>query len=156
MKRHWLYTLLGFSLLLNVGVLGAVGYQAWHSGEWPGLHAGDKHDHLAEYLKLSEEQRRQWQEKEAKFLREMSTDWKEVRFHRERMIRQIFSQRPNLAAIEAERTVISLLQEKQQRHVIEQLMEEQRMLDATQREALAELLIQQKPAGSLEERLHGD
>lgn len=156
MKRHWLYTLLGFSLLLNVGVLGAVGYQAWHSGEWPGLHVGDKHDHLAEYLKLSEEQRRQWREKEEKFLREMGSDWEEVRFHRERMIRQIFSQRPNLAAIEAERTVISLLQEKQQRHVIEQLMEEQRMLDATQREALAELLIQQKPAGSLEERLHGD
>lgn len=156
MKRHWLYTLLGFSLLLNVGVLGAVGYQAWHSGEWPGLHAGDKHDYLAEHLKLSEEQRRQWRGKEEKFLRDMSSDWEEVRLHRERMIRQIFSQQPNLAAIEAERTVISLLQEKQQHHVIEQLMEEQRMLNATQREALAELLIQQKPAGSLEERLHGD
>jgi Spy/CpxP family protein refolding chaperone len=156
MKRHWLYTLLGFSLLLNVGVLGAVGYQAWHSGDWPGLHAGDKHDYLAEHLKLSEEQRRQWREKEEKFLREMGTDWEEVRIHRERMIRQIFSHQPDLAAIEADRSAISRLQEKQQRHVIAQLMEEQRMLDATQREALAGLLIQQKPASSLEERLHGD
>lgn len=156
MKRSWLYTLLAFSLLLNVGVLGAVGYQAWQNGGWPALHGDDKHDHLAEYLNLSEEQRRQWQEKEGKFLREMGADWEEVRIHRERMIRQIFSQQPDLAAIEADRAAISRLQEKQQRHVIEQLMEEQRMLDAPQREALARLLIQQKPAGSLEERLHGD
>jgi Spy/CpxP family protein refolding chaperone len=156
MKRHWLYTLLAFSLLLNVGVLGAVGYQAWQNGKWPGLHAGDKHDHLAEYLNLSEEQRRQWKAKEEKFLQEMSADWEEVRIHRESMIRQIFSQQPDLAAIEANRAAISRIQEKQQRHVIGQLMEEQRILNATQREALAGLLIQQKPAGSLEERLHGD
>lgn len=156
MKRHWLYTLLAFSLLLNVGVLGAVGYQAWLDGEWPGQHANDKQDHLAEYLNLSEEQRRHWREKEEEFLREMEADWEDVRFHRERMIRQIFSQQPDLAEIEADRAAISRLQEKQQRHVIAQLMEEQRILDAAQREALAGLLIQQKPAGSLEERLHGN
>ena len=156
MKRHWLYSLLVFSLLLNVGVLGAVGYQAWQSSEWPWQHADDKHDHLAEYLNLSKEQRRQWGDKEEKFLQTMGADWEEVRIHRERMIRQIFSQQPDLAAIEADRAAISRIQEKQQRHVIEQLMEEQRILDATQREALAGLLIQQKPAGSLEERLHGD
>lgn len=155
MKPHWLNTLLGFSLLLNVGVLGAVGYQAWHGGDWPGLH-DDKHDYLAEHLRLSDEQRRQWREKEEKFLREMSTDWEEVRIHRERMIRQIFSQHPDLAEIEAARAAISRIQEKQQRHVIAQLMEEQRILDATQREALAGILIQQKPAGSLEERLHSN
>lgn len=156
MKRHWLYTLLAFSLLLNVGVLGAVGYQAWQNGGWPGLHAGDKHDHLVEYLNLSEEQGRQWKAKEEKFLQEMRADWEDVRIHREHMIRQIFSQQPDLAVIEADRAAISRIQEKQQRHVIAQLMEEQRILNATQREALAGLLIQQKPAGSLEERLHGD
>ena len=156
MKRHWLYSLLVFSLLLNVGVLGAVGYQAWQSSEWPWQHAADKHDHLAEYLNLSEEQRRQWGDKEEKFLQTMGADWEEVRIHRERRIRQIFSQQPDLAAIEADRAAISRIQEKQQRHVIEQLMEEQRILNSTQREALAGLLIQQKPAGSLEERLHGD
>jgi Spy/CpxP family protein refolding chaperone len=156
MKRHWLYTLLAFSLLLNVGVLGAVAYQAWQNGGWPGLHADNKHDHLAEYLNLSEEQRRQWKAKEETFLQEMGADWEEVRIHRERMIRQIFSQQPDLAAIEANRAAISRIQEKQQHHVIAQLMEEQRILNMKQREALAELLIQQKPAGSLEERLHGD
>lgn len=147
--------LLAFSLLLNVGVLGAVGYQAWQSGTLPGQHADDTHDHLAEYLDLNAEQRQHWREKEDKFLREMETDWEDVRVHRERMIREIFSQQPNLAAIEADRAAISSLQEKQQRHVIAQLMEEQRILNAAQREALAGLLIQQKPAGSLEERLHG-
>lgn len=152
MNRHWLYTLLGFSLLLNVGVLGAVGYQAWHNGD-PSIDS--KHDQLAEHLKLTEAQRRQWQNKEAKFLQEMRMDWEEVRVHRERMIRQIFSEQPDLAAIEAARAAISRIQEKQQRHVIAQLMEEQRMLDAGQRESLARLLLQQEPAGSLEERLHG-
>ncbi len=154
MKRHWLNTLLVFSLLLNVGVLGAVGYQAWQSSEWSGQHVDDKHGYLAEYLNLNAEQRQHWRGKEEKFLREMEADWEDVHVHRERMIREIFSQQPDLAAIEANRAAISSLQEKQQRHVIAQLMEEQRILDATQREALAELLIQQKPAGSLEERLH--
>jgi hypothetical protein len=75
----------------------------------------------------------------------MGVDWEDVRIHRERMIRQIFSQQPDLAAIEADRAAISSLQEKQQRHIIAQLIEEQRILDATQREALAGLLIQQNP-----------
>lgn len=152
MKRHWLHMLLGFSLLLNVGVLGAVGYQAWASSE----SAADKHDHLVKYLKLSEEQRSQWREKEEKFLREMGDYWEEVRFHRERMIHEIFSQKPDPAAIEASRAAICRLQENQQRQVVKQLMEEKQMLTATQREALSELLLHQKPAGSLEERLHSN
>ena len=155
MKRQWLNTLLALSLLLNVGVLGAVGYQAWQNGGLPGLHAAEKHDHLAERLQLSAEQRRQWQEKEQKFLRDMGADWEQVRIHRESMIREIFSPQPDPEAIEATRQAICRIQEKQQRHVIAQLMEEQQILDAKQREILAELLIQQKPAGSLEERLHG-
>ncbi len=156
MKRYWLYVLLALSLLLNISVLGAVGYQAWKSGNWPELRGHAKHKQLIEHLNLSEEQRRQWREKERKFLQEMRGDWEEVLFHRERMIHQIFSQQPDLAAIESDRAAISRIQEKQQRHVIGQLMEEQRILDAEQRKALAALLIQQKPAGSLEEQLHGD
>lgn len=154
MKRHWLYLFLAFSLLLNVAVLGAAGYQSWQNGSLPGPRADGKPDHLAQQLNLSEEQRRQWQEKEGRFLREMQADWEQVRLHRENMIRQIFSQQPDLAAIESARAAICRIQEKQQRHVIAQLMEEQRMLDTQQRETLVGLLIQQRPAGSLEERLH--
>lgn len=152
MKRHWLHTLLALSLLLNVGVLGAVGYQTWQNG---GLHVAEKHDHLTERLQLSAEQRRLWQEKEQKFLHDMGADWEQVRIHRESMIHEIFSPEPDHEAIEATRQAICRIQEKQQRHVIAQLMEEQQILDAKQRKILAELLIQQKPAGSLEEHLHG-
>lgn len=155
MKRHWLNALLAFSLLLNVGVIGAVGYQAWQGSGLRGLRADEKHDHLAERLQLSAEQRRQWQEKEQKFLRDMGADWEQVRIHRESMIREIFSQQPDPQAIEVIRQAICHIQEKQQRHVIAQLMEEQQILEPKQREILTELLVQQKPASSLEERLHG-
>ncbi len=154
MKRHWLYLLLTLSLLLNVGVLGAVGYRTWQNGNVSGAQGEAKPDQLAQRLNLSEEQRRQWRQKEERFLREMQVDWEQVRLHRENMIRQIFSPQPDMAAIETARAAICRIQEKQQRHVIAQLMEEQRMLDAQQRETLAGLLIQQRPAGSLEEHLH--
>ncbi|HMM46558.1 MAG TPA: periplasmic heavy metal sensor [Thiobacillaceae bacterium] len=155
MRQRWLASLLGFSLLLNVGVLGAVGYQAWQQGGLRGAHASEKRDPLVERLQLSGEQRRMWEEKERKFLRDMGADWEQVRIQRERMIQEIFSEQPDPAAIEGIRQAICRIQEKQQRQVIVQLMEEQQILDARQRKILAELLIQQKPAGSLEEHLHG-
>lgn len=153
MKRHWLSALLAFSLLLNVGVLAAFGYQAWQDGK---SDPGHKHDQLVKHLGLTDEQQRQWREKEEKFLREMGGSWEEVRVHRERMIREIFSEKPDLAVIESDRAAISRLQEKQQREVIKQLMEEQHILNPRQRDALAALLLQQTPASSLEERLHSD
>ncbi|TAM47011.1 MAG: periplasmic heavy metal sensor [Gammaproteobacteria bacterium] len=144
MKR-WLVVLLGLSLLLNLGVLVAVGYHTLRA-EPP---------HLEDYLKLSEPQRRQWHEMEHGFMQELNSAWGDIRAHRERMIRQIFSGRPDAAVIEAERAAISRLQEQQQRRVIEQLMAERNMLDPAQRAALAELLLRQEPPGTLEERLHG-
>ena len=47
------------------------------------------------------------------------------------------------------------LQERQQRDVIRQLLAERAMLKPAQRTALAELLIRQEPAETLEARLHG-
>ncbi len=144
MKR-WFTVLLVLSLLLNLGVLGAVGYHTLRA----------EHPHLEDYLKLSESQRRQWHEMEHGFMRELNSAWGDIRAHRERMIRQIFSERPDAAVIEAERGAISRLQEQQQQRVIQQLMAERNMLDAGQRAALAELLLRQEPPGTLEERLHG-
>lgn len=145
MKRYWLYVLLTLSILLNVGVLGAVGYNVL------------KHDapHLEDYLKLTEPQRRQWHEMERGFISELNAAWVDIRTHRERMIRFIFSPQPDVAAIEAERAAISRLQESQQRRLIDQLMAERGILDPSQRKALAELLISQEPAITMEERLHG-
>lgn len=153
MTRHGLHALLAFSLLLNVGVLGAFGYQAWRGSE---AHSGHEHDYLVKHLKLTEQQHRQWRDKEEHFLREMSGSWEAVRIHRERMIREIFSPQPDPEAIESHRAAISRLQEKQQREVIKQLLQEQQILSPAQRDALAELLLRQTPASSFEERLHSD
>jgi uncharacterized membrane protein len=148
MNRSVLYTLLALSLLLNIGVVGAVAYHLvadrGASGE----------GHLADYLDLSAEQRALWHEREERFMQELGAAWNEIKSHRSRMIREIFSDHPDPAVIEAERAAIARLQEEQQRQVIRQLMAERDMLASKQRQALAELLIKQEPAATLEERLH--
>jgi Spy/CpxP family protein refolding chaperone len=148
MKRNLLQSALVLSLLLNFGVIAALGYHLLAS---PG-HGGETQ--LADYLGLSEAQRRQWHEKEVDFMRELGSTWEQIRVHRERLIREVFSDNPDPAVIEAERAAIARLQEEQQRRVLRQLLAERAMLDPSQRVALADLLIRQEPAGTLEERLH--
>lgn len=149
MKRPVLYTLLALSLLLNAGVLAAVGYH--FLGDASSAH-GD--GYLADYLALTPEQRALWREREESFMRDLSSAWNEIKVGRERMIREIFSDDPDPAVVEAERAAIARLQEDQQRQVIRQLMAEREMLTPKQRQALAGLLIAQEPAGTLEEHLH--
>jgi Spy/CpxP family protein refolding chaperone len=149
MKRISIYLLLTLSLLLNVGVVAAVGYH--FLGDRGGAH-GD--GYLADYLGLTPEQRSMWREREENFMHDLGSAWSEIKSRRERMIREIFSDRPDTAVIEAERAAIARLQEEQQRQVIRQLMAEREMLEPRQRQALAELLIEQEPAGTLEEHLH--
>lgn len=147
MKRPALYALLALSLLLNVGVLAAVGYHF----------LGDRahaDGYLADYLELTPDQRTLWREREQSFMQSLSGAWSEIRSRRSRMIREIFSDNPDPAVVEAERAAIARLQEEQQRQVIRQLMAEREMLAPKQRQALAELLIEQEPAATLEERLH--
>lgn len=153
MKPYCLKVFLGLSLLLNASVIGAVGFQMWSTGQissW--IHGEDKHT-AADYLGLSEAQQRLWRQKEIKFKNELTAAWIEIRDHREKMIRELFSPRPDPAVIEKERRIIATLQENQQRQVIEQLMSERDMLDDRQRQALAALLITQNPVGSMEEML---
>lgn len=149
MRRTALYTLLVLSLLLNVGVVAAVGYHLL--GDLGRAH-GD--GYLADYLELTTEQRALWHEREESFMRGLGSAWSEIKSRRERMIHEIFSDSPDPAVIEAERAAIARLQEEQQRQVILQLMAEREMLAPKQRQALAELLIEQEPADTLEERLH--
>ena len=156
MKRAALQSALVLSLLLNVGVIGAVGYRVVQQGQLPGAFGGTAAPpSLPDYLKLSAEQRRQWLDLEAGFLRELGADWQQIRTHRENMIREVFSERPDPGRIEAERAVIAQVQARQQQRVIAQLLKERDVLDLDQQRALAELLIRQAPAGTFEERLHG-
>lgn len=155
MKRSGLQFLLVMSLLFNLGVIGAFGYLAMKRGQLPAVFDGHvKEVNLPEYLRLSAEQHRQWQELETGFLRELAVDMQAIRPHRETMINEIFSERPDRGRIEAERAAIAQLQARQQQRVIEQLLKERAIIDQGQRRALAELLIRQAPTGGMIERLH--
>lgn len=144
------------SVLLNLGVAGAVAYRAIQDGQWPFvLPAGRGEASLPDHLGLNAEQRRKWEDLETGFLGELKTGWQEIRDRRETMIREIFSEQPRRDRIEAERAAIAELQAAQQRRVIEQLLRERDVLDREQRRKLADLLLRQAPASTFEERLHG-
>ena len=157
MKRSAMHLALILSLLLNLGVVGAVGYRVVQHGQVPGGVFGRNATSasLPDHLRLSVEQRGRWQELEDGFLRDLEADWQQILTHRENMIREIFSERPDGGRIEAERVAIAQLQAKQQRRVIEQLLKERDILDREQQRALAEVLLRQAPASTFEERLHG-
>lgn len=141
---------LALSLLLNFGVIGGVAYRTLQGGEahFPGLPA---------YLGLSDTQRREWQALEKSFLQTLHATSSDVAARRGRLIREVFSARPDPASIETERAAIAALQAEQQKRVIAQLLREREMLDPAQRARLAELLLEQAPQGTASiERLHRD
>ncbi len=147
MKPQLLRTLLAFSLLINVGVLGGAAYRALAGDDFPGL---------PRHLGLDAEQAHHWHEAERGFLAQLAEGAAEIQAHRDRLIRTIFSDAPDPARIDAERAAIAALQDAQQKRVIEQLLRERELLDAGQRERLAALLLAQPAGPSGFERLHGD
>lgn len=147
MKPQLLRTLLAFSVLINVGVLGGVAYRALTSEDFPGL---------PRHLGLDATQTQRWHAAEKGFLAQLAAGATAIQAHRERLIHAIFSATPDLARIDAERAAIAALQDAQQKRVIEQLLRERELLDAAQRERLAALLLAQPAGPSGFERLHGD
>jgi hypothetical protein len=145
-RRSSLLFLLVLSALLNVGVLGGAAYQWWLRNDTPDL---------ARHLRLDADQRRRWEALEASFVRELDAGWREIGRHRERLIREVFSDRPDPATIESERASIAGLHAQQQQRVIAQLLRERDLLTAEQREALVQVLLREAPAAPLEQRLHG-
>lgn len=147
MKPRLLRTLLAFSVLINVGVLGAAAYRALTADAFPGL---------PRHLGLDAEQTHRWHDAERGFLGQLADGATAIQAHRDRMIRAIFADAPDLALIDTERAAIAALQDAQQKRVIEQLLKERALLDATQRERLARLLLAQPAGPSGFERLHAD
>lgn len=154
MSRSSLKFALGLSVFLNVGVLGAIAYDAARQGGLPPVFATSGEAHAADYLKLSPEQRERWRVLEADFMTRFEADTREIAAHRERLIREIFSESPVSEHIETERDTIARLQTEQQRRVIAQLMREREILDRTQRLALAAFLLQQAAGLTPVERMH--
>jgi Spy/CpxP family protein refolding chaperone len=147
MRRSALFYSLVLSLLLNLGVVGAAGYQALRRD----ADVGD----LAGHLKLDAQQRSRWRALEESFTRELDAGWRDIARHRERLIREVFSERPDAARIEAERARIAELQALQQQRVIAQFLRERDILSAEQRRTLVDLLLREGQPVPVERQLHG-
>lgn len=154
MSNKLLRLALVLSLLVNVGILGAVVWRGLASGD--GGAAADAFPGLPRYLQLDERQRRHWHESEEAFLARLAAGAGEVRGHRDRMIAEIFAANPDHARIDAERAAIARLQDEQQKLVVGQLLRERELLTPAQRARLAALLTAQAVGPSTFERLHRD
>lgn len=151
MRPFVLRAALALSLTLNLGVLGAVAYRAVAPGRLAPPAAS-----LPQQLGLDDAQLRHWRDAERVFLASLAAGAAEIGTHRERLVREIFAPAPDAAAIEAERAAIARLQDEQQRLVIGQLLREREMLDAGQRERLAQILLAQPVGAAGIEQLHRD
>jgi Spy/CpxP family protein refolding chaperone len=148
MRDRALFTALILSVLLNLGVVGAAGYHALvqdRSG------ATD----LASRLELDAAQRTRWHSLEQNFVRELDAGWQEIARHREALVREVFSERPDPARIEAERARIAEIQMQQQQRVIAQFLQEREILNAEQRRELIDVLLREEQAAPRERQLHG-
>jgi len=150
MKRYCMPTVLVLSLLLNVGVLSAVGFQVFKNGKVPAVLAQETGSAgLEAYLQLDTAQLPQWRAQEQAFMEELDEAWVWIHDHRTTMIHEIFSDNPQMDVVERERQAIAELQEEQQHKVIQQLLREREMLDQNQRARLVRLLLDS--TGSMEE-----
>lgn len=147
-SRGLMFYALLLSVLLNLGVVGAAGYRALAGDR---AAAGD----LATRLQLDAVQRQRWHSLEEGFVRELDAGWKEIASHREKLVREVFSESPDAARIEAERARIAQIQVQQQQRVIEQFLREREILDPRQRQALVDLLLREEHAAPRERQLHG-
>ncbi|MFN4352152.1 MAG: periplasmic heavy metal sensor [Hylemonella sp.] len=151
MKPNTLRVALMLSLLLQGGVLGAAASRIVVPAGTPAAGLN-----LPRHLQLSPEQLSRWQASETAFLAQLGAAAHDIRLHRDRLVRAIFSETGDLAAIEAERTTITRLQDEQQKLVIRQLLLERELLNPSQREQLAQLLLAQPVGPSSIEQLHRD
>ena len=148
MQNRGIVSALILSVLLNLGVVGAAGYRALVQDR-PG--ATD----LASRLKLDAAQRTRWHDLEQDFVRGLDAGWQEIARHREVLVREVFSERPDPARIETERARIAEVQMRQQQRVIAQFLQEREILNAKQRQELVDLLLREEPVAPRERQLHG-
>ncbi|HJV79707.1 periplasmic heavy metal sensor [Noviherbaspirillum sp.] len=150
MNRTALKWLLAISLSLNAGMIVAVAVN--RLGDPQASMQGEQLS-LPDYLQLSADQRRRWSEIEEVFLKDIASNWREIRAHREDLVRQIFSGTPDRSVIDAEQSKIAALQDSQQRRVITQLLAERELLDQSQRDKLMKLLLSRYTQEATEEEM---
>lgn len=143
--------LLAVSLSLNLGIAAAVLFNQLRP--LPDAKIAQPHLNLPDYLQLNEAQRQRWRQLEPAFLQDIAINWREIRAHREALVRHIFSAPLDRAAIDAEQARIATLQDVQQRRVITQLLAERELLDDGQRAKLMSLLLRRYAQEATEEEL---
>ena len=143
--------LLAISLSLNLGIVAAVLFHQLRP--LPDAKFVQPHLNLPDYLQLNEAQRQRWRQLEPAFLQDIAINWREIRAHREALVRHIFSATLERAAIDAEQARIATLQDVQQRRVITQLLAERELLDDGQRAKLMALLLSRYAQEATEEEL---
>jgi hypothetical protein len=147
MQNRGLVPALVISVLLNLGVVGAAGYRALVQDRSGAIE-------LASRLKLDAAQRTRWHSLEQNFVRELDAGWREIARHREALVREAFSERPDPAHIEAERARIAEVQIQQQQRVIAQFLQEREILNPEQRRELVDVLLREEQAAPRERQLH--
>ncbi len=152
MNRTALKWLLAVSLSLNAGIVATVA--ADRLGALPRTAAPQsEHVSLPDYLALSAEQRRRWDEMERGFLTDLAANWRDIKAHRETLVRQALSAAPERIVLDAEQARIAALQDSQQRRVMRQLLAERDVLNPQQREKLMALLLSRYAQEATEEEV---
>ena len=155
-RTVWTRYLLSASMALNLGIVSALVLRP--SPLRPAdIAAQPAHLNLQDYLELTADQRVQWKQLEPAFLQALAANWKDIRQHREALVRHIFAAAPDRTAIDAEQAAIASLQGAQQQRVIAQLLAERNVLNEPQRKRLMDLLLSRYSAETTEEeQLHRD
>lgn len=149
MSRTLLTWLLALSVSLNLGIGTAVVLDRMSAVPEASP------TRLPDHLELNSAQRERWREAERGFLEDIEDNWREIRAQRETLVRQIFAETPERAAIDAAQARIAQLQDRQQRRVIAQLLAERDLLERQQQIALMNLLLDRYAQESTEEeQLH--
>ncbi|WP_417781677.1 periplasmic heavy metal sensor [Stutzerimonas xanthomarina] len=150
MSQASLRNALFLSVLVNVGVLAAAGWQKLSHDGLP-MPSGAPTE-LSRELQLSASQLQRWHDAEAPFLAYLHSSNASLAEHRNRLIEAIFAEQVDRKVINAEQAKIAELQNEQQRLLIDQLLREREILEPQQRARLAQVLTQQSfGAGSIEQ-----
>ena len=149
MKPASLRLALLLSVALDLGVIATVALDRLRPP------AAESKPPLHQMLGLNEDQRARWEAAERPFLQQFDAATAQLENHRAALIDALFADTIDSARIETERAAIATLQQTQQRLIIEQLIVERAILDATQRAQLARLLRDQPGTRSTVEDLHG-
>ena len=152
MKTTTLKLALGLSVLFNLGVLTALGWQQL-AGYLPSLPSEPL---LVRELQLDEQQRQQWLSHEAPFLHELNESSLTISQRRDELIDSIFAEQLDDQRIANAQSALAEQQNHQQRLVVEQLLRERAILNPAQRQRLAQLLTRDSALSSQVDMLHND